>query len=62
MMTIQGLWGEFKKYQSLYDIYEPKQRRLTDYRSKRARGILLTKDFIIDLLNNDISLEDMDDE
>lgn len=62
MMTIQGLWGEFKKYQSLYDIYEPKQRRLTDYRSKRARGILLTKDFIVDLLNNDISLEEMDDE
>lgn len=60
MMTIQGLWGEFKKYKDLYEIYEPRQRRLTSYRSNRARGILLTKEFIIDLLNNDIVLEDED--
>ena len=58
MMTIHGLWGEFKKYQSSYDIHEPKQRRLFNYRANRARGILLTKEFIIDLLNNDIILED----
>lgn len=63
MMTIQGVWGELKQYQSEYDIHEPKQRRLMNYRSTRSRGILLTKEFLIDLLNNDIVIkEDNDDE
>lgn len=58
MMTIQGVWGELKQYQGRYDIGEPKQRRLQNYRVDRARGILLTSNFIIDLLNNDIIPED----
>lgn len=54
MMTIQGVWGELKQYQQEYDLGEPKQRRLTHYRSNRARGILLNARFLVDLLNNDI--------
>lgn len=54
MMTIQGVWGELKQYQEEYNLGEPKQRRLTGYRSNRARGILLNPRFLIDLLNNDI--------
>ena len=54
MMTIQGVWGELKQYQKEYNLGEPKQRRLTGYRSNRARGILLNARFLIDLLNNDI--------
>ena len=58
MMTLQGLWGELKQYKDIYDLHGPKQRRLSNYRTKRARGILLTKEFIIAILNNDIELED----
>ena len=54
MMTIQGVWGELKQYQKEYDLGEPKQRRLTGYRSNRARGILLNAKFLVDLLNNEI--------
>lgn len=54
MMTIQGVWGELKQYQDKYGLKEPKQRRLQEYRSNRARGILLTSKFLVDLLNNDI--------
>lgn len=65
MMTIQGVWGELKQYQDEYDLKEPKQRRLQNYRSNRARGILLNSRFLIDLLNNDIIIsgenEDVDE-
>ena len=54
MMTIQGVWGELKQYQEEYGLKEPKQRRLQNYRSSRARGILLNSRFLVDLLNNDI--------
>ena len=54
MMTIQGVWGELKQYQEEYGLKEPKQRRLQNYRSNRARGILLNSRFLVDLLNNDI--------
>ena len=63
MMTIQGVWGELKQYQNEYGLGEPKQRRLKHFRGDRARGILLTPKFIIDLLNNEIILgEDNVDE
>ena len=45
---------KIKDYQDKYDLKEPKQRRLQEYRSNRARGILLTSKFLVDLLNNDI--------
>lgn len=62
MMTLQGLWGEFKQYKDKYDLHEPKQRRLSNYRVQRARGILITMDFLLDLLNNDIIIEEEQDE
>ena len=51
-MTMQGFWSEIKQYKDDYDLHGPKQRRLQDYKKDRARGILLTMDFIIDLMNN----------
>ena len=51
-MTMQGFWSEIKQYKDDYDLHSPKQRRLQDYKKDRARGILLTMDFIIDLMNN----------
>lgn len=61
MMTIQGVWGELKQYQEEYDLKEPKQRRLQNYRSNRARGILLNSRFLVDLLNNDIIISGEED-
>lgn len=62
MMTIQGVWGELKQYQTEYHLGEPKQRRLQDYRSNRARGILLNSRFLVDLLNNDIIVSGEDED
>ena len=61
MVTIHAVWSELKQYQKYYNLGEPKQRRLQGYRSTRARGILLTKDFLISLLNNEICMEDDDE-
>lgn len=61
MMTIHGVWGELKQYQDAYGLKEPKQRRLQNYRSNRARGILLNSKFLVDLLNNDIIMGDNED-
>ena len=58
MMTIQGVWGELKQYQERYNLGEPKQRRMQNFRAQRARGILLTSEFLIDLLNNEIKIGD----
>ena len=62
MMTIQGVWGELKQYQEEYGLKEPKQRRLQNYRSNRARGILLNSRFLVDLLNNDIIISGEEDD
>ena len=51
-VTIQGFWSEIKQYKDEYDLHGPKQRRLQDYKVNRARGILLTMDFLIYLMNN----------
>ena len=51
-VTIQGFWREIKQYKDKYDLHGPKQRRLQDYKVNRARGILLTMDFLIYLMNN----------
>lgn len=51
-VTIQGFWSEIKQYKDEYDLHGPKQRRLQDYKVNRARGILLTMDFLICLMNN----------
>lgn len=51
-ITIQGFWSEIKQYKDKYDLHGPKQRRLQDYKVNRARGILLTMDFLIYLMNN----------
>ena len=62
MMTIHGVWGELKQYQKEYNLGEPKQRRLLGYRSNKARGILLTPRFLVDLLNNEIVISDDENE
>lgn len=51
-VTIQGFWSEIKQYRDKYDLHGPKQRRLQGYKVNRARGILLTMDFLIYLMNN----------
>ena len=51
-ITIQGFWSEIEQYKDKYDLHGPKQRRLQDYKVNRARGILLTTDFLIYLMNN----------
>lgn len=52
MITIQCFWSEIEQYKDKYDLHGPKQRRLQDYKVNRARGILLTMDFLIYLMNN----------
>lgn len=51
-ITTPSFWREIKQYTNEYNLYGPKQRRLQGYKTNRARGILLTMDFIIDLMNN----------
>lgn len=51
-MTMQGFWREIEQYKDKYDLHGPKQRRLQNYKVNRARGILLTTDFLIYLMNN----------
>ena len=53
-ITTQDFWKEIKQYKNRYNLYGPKQRRLQGYKTNRARGILLTMDFIIDLMNNNV--------
>lgn len=51
-MSIQRFWRGIEQYKDEYDLHGPKQRRVQDYRKDRARGILLTTDFLIYLMNN----------
>lgn len=52
LMTIQGFWRGIEQYKDEYDLHGPKQRRVQDYKKDRVRGILLTMDFLIHLMNN----------
>lgn len=51
-MTMQGFWRGIEQYKDKYDLHGPRQRRLQGYKVNRARGILLTMDFLIYLMNN----------
>lgn len=52
LMSVQEFWRGIKQYKDEYDLHGPKQRRLQGYKVNRARGILLTMDFLIFLMNN----------
>lgn len=52
LMSIQSFWRGIEQYKDEYDLHGPKQRCVQNYRKDRARGILLTMDFLIYLMNN----------